>query len=105
MPRKLHWGAGGAVGTLMTERMVSYVLELQDSHDSEAAARALRVSREALVTCMRYIEKKIGRRLFHRAIGRGNCQWYPLDSAQDFFTWCGANLAGGADWPKLAKSS
>ncbi len=101
MPRKAHWCNGGAVGTIVTPRMVAYLLELQDLHDSRQTAVALGIAPATLAVTVRYIERKIGRKLFHRAIGRSASAWWPMDSAQDFFEWCGSHPRGGADWPKV----
>lgn len=63
-PRKDHWSNGGAVGTEVTPLMISYLLTAHRYQDSETARSALGISREALMTMIRYIEQKTKRRLF-----------------------------------------
>lgn len=98
MPRKEHWCNGGAVGTEMTPLMVRYVLAALRYQDSEHTRQVLGVSREALLTMIRYMERKTKMALFLRCRGRGNSRLTPAPAASQFFEWCKANPGGGTGW-------
>ena len=100
MPRKIHWGSGGAVGVEMTPLMVTYILTLTRWEDSRDAAKELCIDRHALNTMIKYIEAKVGRRLFIRRPGRGNALWLAQPAAADFFLWCEKNPHGGLYYPR-----
>jgi hypothetical protein len=100
-PRIVPWGDRSVdrIGGVMTSRMVRYIMALHKAQDSIKAADAVDVERDAMVTMVRYVEKKVGYRLFARLNGARNSQWLPLPGAAKFFEWCATNPAGGADFP------
>lgn len=104
MPRKTHWSNGGAVGVELTPHMVEMLVALRDTPDSNEVARRLETTREALAAMVRYIERKVGAKLFSRRPGRGGSLWHLLDSAQPLLAWCDAHPEGGRDYLKFLDS-
>jgi hypothetical protein len=98
-PRKDHWSNGGAVGVEVTPRMVRYLLTAHRHKDSERARAELGVDRAALLSMVRYVERKTKRMLFIRRKGAGNTRMAPAPEALRFFDWCMTHPQGGVDWP------
>lgn len=104
-PRRFGaWREGYGVGTLITPLMIRHIVVLTQTRSAVQTAQTIGCNhRETTVSTIRYVEAKVGGRLFDRTpSGPFEAAWTPRPEAKAFIDWCKANPKGGLDYPKVA---
>ena len=80
MPAKSPRARLGLDSRVITPHMRAVVAAVRQHRSATEAAKRLGLSRETVVTTIRIVEGKLGRRLFSRVRGPGNQEWMPVET-------------------------